>query len=130
MNFKQYIFLMSISAMLGWLTWGFILFGINPQEAELGVFFLFYTSLLLALSCTLSTLGLIFRMWLLRGRQKVSQQAKKAFRQAILLSLLMIGILYLESKDILSWWIIILFVAVLTLIEFFLISYKVQSQSV
>lgn len=118
---------MSISSCLAWLTWGFIVFGINPEEAELGTFFLFYAGLLLALACTLSIAGLITRVWILKKDELVSRLAAKSFRQAILLSALLTGILYFQSKHILNWWIIILFIAVLTMLEFFLISYKKTS---
>jgi len=129
MNFRQYIVLMSISSCLAWLTWGFIIFDINPDEAGLGVFFLFYVSLLLAIACTLSIGGLAFRVWLLRQNEIVSRQAAKSFRQAILLATLLTGILYFQSKHILNWWVISLFIAVLTMLEFFLISYKSKSQT-
>lgn len=128
MNFKQYLFLMAISSLLAWLTWSFIIVGINPEDAGLGVFFLFYTSLLTAATCTLSLLGLIFRVWLLKQNEIVSRQAAKSFRQAVLLSTLFIGILYFQSKHILNWWTIILFIAALSMLEFFLISYRKNPQ--
>ncbi len=119
---------MLISAGLAWLTWGFIIFGINPNEAELGVFFLFYISLLAALSCTFSILGLVVRVWILKQNEVVPRQAAKAFRQAIFLATLFTGILYFQGKHILNWWIIILFIAVLSMLEFFLISYRKNPQ--
>ena len=130
MNFKQYIILMTVSSLLAWLTWGFILFGISPNEAGLGVFFLFYASLLLAIACSLSILGLVVRVWLLKQRDKISFQAGKSFRQAMLLGTLVIGLLYFQGKDILSWWTIALLIAILTMVEFFLISYKRETKTV
>lgn len=127
MNFRQYIILMSISSILAWLTWAFIIFGINPDEAGLGILFLFYASLLLALACTLSIAGFIIRV-ALRQKELVSRQAAKSFRQAILLATLLTGILYFQSKHILNWWIIALFITALSMLEFFLISYKKQIQ--
>ncbi|MFC1612466.1 hypothetical protein ACFL29_01305 [Patescibacteria group bacterium] len=124
MNFKQYITLMTISAGLMWLTWGLILFNVNPTEAGWGIFFLFYASLLLAAACSLAILGFVVRVWLLRYKKNVSMEAGKSFRQAVLLAALITGLLYFQSKNILNWWTIILFIAVLTLAEFFLISYK------
>lgn len=129
MNFRQYLILIIIPAILGWLTWGFILIGISPNESGLGIFFLFYASLAIALSCTLSFFGLIFRMLFAPKRAEAASHAKKAFRQAALLSILSVGLLYFQSKKILNWWTIILSVAVLTMAEFFLISYKAKSKS-
>lgn len=124
MNFRQYIILMGISALFAWATWVFILFGISPNEAGLGIVFLFYIALLLAIACSLSILGLVLRFYVFKKGHSISYQAAKAFRQGMLLSVLVVGLLYLQSKGILNWWTIILFIAVLTLIEFFLISYK------
>ncbi|MBU1180103.1 hypothetical protein KJ885_04115 [Patescibacteria group bacterium] len=124
MSFRQYIILMTTSSLLAWVTWGFVLFGISPNEAGLGVFFLFYISLLLAIACSLSILGLVVRVWLLKQKNRISFQAGKSFRQAMLLGTLVVGLLYFQSKGILSWWTIALLVAILTMVEFFLISYK------
>ncbi|MBU4453340.1 hypothetical protein KKH24_03700 [Patescibacteria group bacterium] len=114
---------MSISAGLAWATWGFVLFGISPNEAGWGIFFIFYVSLLLAISCSLAILGLMARVWILK-KDNAPHEAGKSFRQAILLGILVIGLLYLESKGILNWWVILLFIGALTMLEFFLISYK------
>lgn len=129
MNLKQYIILMIISSCLAWFTWGFIVFSISPDEAGLGVFFLFYVSLLAAMSCTFSILGLFVRAWVLKRDEIASRLAAKSFRQAILLSILFAGILYFQSKHILNWWVIILFIAVLTALEFFLISYRSRQRT-
>lgn len=124
MNLKQYITLMIISSCLAWFTWGFIVWNISPEEAGLGVFFLFYVGLLMAMSCTFSILGLLIRSLVLKQDEIAPRLAAKSFRQAILLSILFTGILYFQSKHILNWWIIILFIAILTALEFFLISYR------
>lgn len=129
MNFKQYIVLMAVSSILAWLTWGFIIFGINPDEAGLGVYLLFYASLLAALSCSLSILGLTIRVWILKQKDIISQQATKSFRHAIFLSALFTGILYFQSRNILNWWIIILFIAALSMLEFFIISYRPRQKT-
>ena len=129
MSFKQYLILMIIPAILGWLTWGFILVGISPSESGLGIFFIFYASLTIALACTLAILGLILRMLLMPKKAEASVYAKIAFRQAMLLSILSVGLLYFQSKKILNWRTIGLSVAVLTMAEFFLISYKTKSKS-
>lgn len=129
MRLKQYIILMLISAFLAWLALGLIIFGINPDEAGLGVYFLFYVSLLAALSCTLSIFGLAIRSWILKQNGIVSRQAAESFRQAMLLSAFFVGILYFQSKHILNWRIIILFIAALSMLEFFLISYRPRQKT-
>lgn len=120
---------MIISSCLAWFTWGFIVFSISPDEAGLGVFFLFYVILLAAMGSTFSILGLFIRTLILKQNEIASRLAAKSFRQAILLSILFTGILYFQSKHILNWWIIILFIAILTALEFFLISYRSRQKT-
>jgi len=129
MNLKQYITLMIISSILAWLTWFFILIYINPDDAGLGIFFLFYSSLLIALASSFSILGLIVRVWVLKQKNTATYLASKSFRQAVLFSTLIIGVLYFESKSILNWWVILLSIAILTMLEFFIISYRNKSLS-
>jgi hypothetical protein len=130
MNAKQYLILMSIPAVLTWLTWGFIMVGIGPSEAGFGILFLFYVSLAIALACTISVMGFVFRNFITAKKTDISASAKKSFRQAMLLSILSVGLLYFQSKRILNWWTIILFIGTLAAIESFLISYKTKAHSI
>jgi hypothetical protein len=124
MNFRQYIILMMMSAIFGWITWLFIVFDTNPADAGLGMFFLFYASLITAATCTLSVLGFVVRARFLKQKEALSLQAAKSFRQAIFLSVFFGGLLFFQSKRILSWWLAVLFIAILTMAEFFIISLK------
>jgi len=124
MNLRQYIILMIISSVLAWLTWCFVLIYTNPEDAGLGIFFLFYSTLLIALASSFSILGLIIRVWILKQYNSASYLASKSFRQAVLLSTLIIAVLYFQNKSILNWWVILLSIVILTMVEFFIISYK------
>lgn len=128
MSLRQYIILMLIIAILASGTWGFILFGINPNEAGLGIFSLFYISLLICFACLFSALGLMTRAWILKKNTDLGAQARRSFRQGMLLAALSVGLLYFQTKNILNWWTIILFIGALTMLEFFLISYKAKKQ--
>ena len=124
MNLRQYIILMIISSVLAWLTLCFVLIYTNPEDAGLGIFFLFYSTLLIALASSFSILGLIIRVWILKQYNSASYLASKSFRQAVLLSTLIIAVLYFQNKSILNWWVILLSIVILTMVEFFIISYK------
>jgi hypothetical protein len=123
MTLKQYLILMSISAVFCWAIWIFVLFMIDPTTAGILGFVFFYLSLFLSLVGTMSVLGLLLRKKF--GKEEaVFRTVTTSFRQATLLSLLLIGALFLKSKSLLAWWNIVLLVLALTVLEFFFISYQ------
>lgn len=122
MNLKQYLIVMGLSAALGWVTLVFIIIGFNPEEAGLGVFFLLYASFLMALASTLSIGGLIARVWILRQSDIIPRQVSKSVRQATLLSIFLAGLLMMQSRSILSWWLFVVFLILLMICELLFIS--------
>lgn len=123
MTLFAYFILMLISTIFSWLGWGTILFYLNPQEAGNVGFAFFYGSLFLALTGSFSLLGLFIRMRLLKD-DIVSRQVAISFRQAVFFAILLVGSLFLRSKDLLAWWNIILLIFLLTFLEFFFLSYQ------
>lgn len=123
MTLKQYLILMSVTAVFCWLIWIFVLYSIDPTETGILGFVFFYLSLFLALAGTLSVLGLLLRMKF--GKEEmIFKTVTISFRQATLFGLLVIGGLFLRSHGILAWWNVGLLVLALTVLEFFFISYK------
>lgn len=127
MTLRQYLILMSLSAVFCWIIWVFVLFLIDPTATDILGFVFFYLSLFLSLAGTLSVVGLIFRMKF--GREEaVFKTVTTSFRQATMLSCLIIGSLFLKSKSLLAWWNIVLLVLALTILEFFFMSYQNQKR--
>ncbi|MFZ5364562.1 MAG: hypothetical protein ACOZAG_03725 [Patescibacteria group bacterium] len=122
MTLKQYLILMTISAIFCWIIWGFVLYSVDPTTAGVLGFIFFYLSLFLSLVGTLSVLGLLLRMKF-GNEELVFKTVTVSFRQATLLGLIVIGGLILKSQKILTWWNIIFLVLALVIIEFFYISY-------
>lgn len=123
MTLRQYLILMTISAIFCWIIWGFVLYSVDPTTAGILGFVFFYFSLFLALAGTLAVLGLLLRMKF--GKEElVFKTVTTSFRQATLLGLLVIGGLILKSQKLLTWWNIIFLVLALIVIEFFFISYE------
>lgn len=122
MNLKQYLIVMGISAALGWVTFIFLIIGFNPEEAGLGVFFLLYASFIMALASTLAISGLITRVWILRQSDIIPRQVSKSVRQAILLSIFLAGLMMMQSRGVLSWWLFVVFLIMLMICELLFIS--------
>lgn len=123
MTLKQYFFWMILATALCWLGWSSIVRMVDPAEAGILGLFLFYAALSLALIGTFSVVGLAFRA-LTRRHEPVSRHAATSFRQSVLLTGLMAGSLALQSRSLLTWWNLLLFIATMTVLEFFLISFR------
>lgn len=123
MTLRQYFFWMIVSTALSWLGWLSVVWMVDPAEAGLLGLFLFYATLSLAFIGTFSVLGLGFRA-LARRQEPVSRHAATSFRQSVLLTCLMAGSLALQSRSLLTWWNLLLFIGTITVLEFFLISVR------
>ncbi|MFA5076393.1 MAG: hypothetical protein WC480_03185 [Patescibacteria group bacterium] len=120
---KRYLILMTVATLVCWVAWMIVLFRVNPLEAEVLNFIFFYLAFFLALTGTFSILGLIFRIWLVK-HELVIKHAGTAFRQAVWFSILIIGSLILLKLGLLIWWVIVLLIFILAILEFFFLSYQ------
>lgn len=123
MTLRQYLFWMLISTALCWLGWLSVIGMVDPAGAGWMGFFIFYAALCLSLIGTFSVIGLAARS-LAHRHEPVSRHAATSFRQSLLLTAFLAGSLILQSHAMLTWWNLLLFVATLTVMEFFLISFR------
>jgi hypothetical protein len=114
---------MSISAVFCWVIWVLVLYLIDPTATGILGFTFFYLSLFLAMTSSLSVLGLLFRIKFSK-EEVIFKIVTISFRQAMMLSFLVIGSLFLKSKNLLTWWNIVFLILALIILEFFFISYK------
>ncbi len=104
------------------LAFVIIIYTVDPAKASNFDFVLFYSGLLLSLTGIFAIIGLIFRGHL--SNEPNHKKVINSFRQAVWFSALVVFFLFLQSRRILTWWNLILFVLFLTLLEFFFISHK------
>ena len=126
MTLRQYVGFMSVSTAATWGGVGLILLAVDPERAHAVIIAVLYLCLWLALVGTISLGGFAIRYWLLRSDPLITRQVLVSFRQATLLSLLLVAALFLQSRSLLTAFNAILMVAALTLIEFFFISLSVR----
>jgi len=104
-----------------------ILIYFNPLAAGWLVLVLFYLCLLVTVTGLLTLVGLAVR-WFSQRRalhQKVSssrlgRQLEISFRQALLLSSILVSVLILQSQRLLVWWHLIILVGLVGLAEWWL----------
>jgi len=126
MTLKSYLILMTISTFFCWLAWGMVLFFIDPTQAGFIGLLFFYLSLFLALTGTISLISFFLRTLILKN-EIVFRHVIISFRQAVFFSMVIVGSLFLESKDLFTWWNITFLVLFLTVLEFFFISQRRRS---
>ncbi|MBI2474058.1 hypothetical protein HYV70_05910 [Candidatus Uhrbacteria bacterium] len=123
MNFRSYLILMTLGTLTAWVSWLVVVYGIDPSRSGMLGFFLFYLTLSMLSFGTISLLGLIFRFWRLE-KELSSRITYRAFRQAILLTVIFIASLILLSQGWFRWWTMILIVIIAAFVELAFISTK------
>lgn len=79
---------------------------------------LFYSSLFIISTGLLTLMGLAIRWF--SQKKKIVRQLEISFRQAVLLSLILISALILQSQRVLAWWHLLFLVALIGLTEWWL----------
>ncbi|MDD2766750.1 MAG: hypothetical protein PHH40_03235 [Candidatus Moranbacteria bacterium] len=115
---------------LSFYLWGIRFFTLMTLIAWLGVVFFFdphqtgFIGLVifsLSLFVFLTGIFLLFVIWIYRkglGDTATAENLAGAFRQSLLLSLFVMGIVFFQYNDILLWWDALLLFAGMLLVEF------------
>lgn len=123
MTVKQYIGVMLVGTIICWAGWWMVVTDLDPTGAGWLGFGLFYSSLFLSLVGTFALVGLALRRMLLRHEILVVQ-VTLAFRQSISFAFLAIAALFLQSKELLTWWNGLFLIGALTFVEFLLVTLR------
>ena len=121
MTFAKCLTILGICSAFCWLVWLMVILMMNPAGGPIA-FLLFYFSLGLALIGTFSFLGFLFRSIILRKEEVAERGMKIAWRQSLFFALLIIGALILQSQRWLTWWNMIILLAVMVAMEFMFVS--------
>lgn len=121
MTLRNYIAGMSLSTLLSLAAWVLIIFYIDPITTGAFGFTLFYLSLFFGLVGLFSLAGFALRKKFSRN-VVAFVHVGPAFRQGILLSVILVACLALQSFRVLNWWTGGLFVASVILLEFYFMS--------
>jgi len=123
MTLRSYIWGMRIAVLFSIIALGFIIYFIDPESSGLPGKALFFLVLFFILSG-------IFDLTLLRLRKRFIatensfEKINLSFRQGILLSIFFTGILIFQGEGWLVWWLVLLLLAGVFIIELFFITRK------
>ncbi len=98
------ILLFTLSIILTAFSAGSIMSFTDPQSAGLVTFIFLYLSIFLSLLGCFTLLGLLLRKYIFKKNTYIINLAN-SFRQALLISILIIVSLVLSSKGLLYWWV-------------------------
>ena len=118
MSFRSYLALMALCTLIAWAAWALVIFNVNPDEAGLSGFLLFYVTLGTGLIGTLSLLGIWYRVILLGRKDVVTREVKASFRHAVLLSFVAGSALALSAKGLLHWWVLFVLIIAASVLEY------------
>ena len=117
MNLRQYITFFAVGTAIGWCAWFLVLMSIDPVEAGLVAYLMFYVSLVIGLSGLLTTVSTLVRVIRYPDRD-AEEIVHTSLRQGFLLTLLVVGSLILLSLELFTWWTLVLVVMIVGLLEF------------
>ena len=117
MSLRLYLLFMTIATTLCWAVWFIVISNINPDQGGMFGYLLFYISLFLSLSGTISIIGFLIRKKIDKKDIVVFHHVRHTFRQGILVSSLMILALFMQQLQMLNWLTGILVIAVFLILE-------------
>lgn len=116
MTLGKYLFLMILATLLCWGAWVLVVFFIDPENSGLIGILIFYLAGFLAIVGAASIIGFLARRVFNRF-EHTFLQVKNSFRQAIWFGILIVGSLFLQSKDLIAWWNLVVLILVLVFME-------------
>ncbi|MBD3251850.1 hypothetical protein GF380_05380 [Candidatus Uhrbacteria bacterium] len=122
MGIKGYLSLIGLGTFLAWFAWVIILFNVSPKETGVAGLVMFYTTLAVALIGTLTVFMTTFRVYLLK-RKVLGREIRKAFRHAVLFSVISIVSLILSSAGSFKVWHVVILVAVVSAMEYLFLQF-------
>ncbi|HBL39271.1 TPA: hypothetical protein DDZ10_01220 [Candidatus Uhrbacteria bacterium] len=116
MSFKQFIRLTILSTLIAWGIWFFLILTVDPVFAGLFEFSLFYLTLFLALVGTILFSAVAIRVKV-KPETILFRHVVVSFRQSVLLAILTIASFILLSKNLFTWWLMVILILLLSLVE-------------
>lgn len=103
MNLKEYLFSIGLGSILCFTICVLVVLNFDPNiNATLPLIF-FYLSLFLGILGGFSFVVILVKKIKYKEDEIIFRQIKKVFRQALVFSCLVIGILFLAREDLLNW---------------------------
>ncbi|MBT3817548.1 MAG: hypothetical protein HOE80_03025 [Candidatus Magasanikbacteria bacterium] len=130
MTLRQYLTIMIVATLLCWTAWGVVLLNVDPfYDTGMGFLF-FYISLFFSLIGTSSIL--IFGLSVVFSKKElpIFRHVRRTFIIGVVLATTLIGLLFLQGKQLLTLWNMLLLFSIICFFILFRISTKSQHRNV
>lgn len=109
-----------VATAVAWLAWALIIARTDPTTAGVFGFGLFYLTLFAATGGSATIIGLFVR----RHPADVQRAIRITIRQGVLTGLAVTIGVFLQAKNLLTWWNLLFLITALTLLELFIVSLR------
>lgn len=123
MALRLYLFSLICTLLLALFLFLLLFFSVNPFTAPVWIIIIFYFTFFLIWAAVFALVGFYLKVWA-SNREVIFAHLLPTLRQAIFLSLIITGLLFLEQIKVLNWWIAALLTVAVGLIELFFRSRK------
>ncbi|PIW37158.1 MAG: hypothetical protein COW24_01715 [Candidatus Kerfeldbacteria bacterium CG15_BIG_FIL_POST_REV_8_21_14_020_45_12] len=127
MTLKRYLLTMGLTTLICWVAFIVVLFRIDPDTGGTIGLLLFFTSMFFAAWGTLSLIGFLVRFLLFRNTVPF-RYIGTSLRQALWFATLLCLTLFLVSQELLSWWMTILLIIGLCVLEAFFLARSLEAR--
>lgn len=119
---------MIFATIIAWFGFFIIINTFDPFTGNIIAFILFYLSLFLSILGTFSLLGFWFRKLWNKKRGIMRVMVTESFRQAIIISGVLVVALLLQATRILTWWNMLLLIILASFLEFLILVFRQKSE--
>lgn len=127
MTLRRYLYTMLATTLICWMAFFIVILRIDPNSAGSIGLLLFFFSLFFAIWGTFGIIGFGIR-YLVKHEEAPFEHIGISLRQALWFAILVCLTLFLVSQELLIWWMSILLVLALSVLEGFFMSRSVQTR--
>lgn len=127
MILRLYLFSLYATLILTAGLTAFIIFNVNPLASPFWMLILFYLAIYLFLASLFSLGGFYLKVWA-TNREVIFAHLLPTLRQSLIIALALTGLLFLQQIRVLTWWVAILFVLAVGMLELFFRSKKINQR--
>lgn len=118
MMLRLYLFSLYLAAIVSAGLGALIVTNVNPYESPFWMVGIFYTAIFIFLTSVFGLVFFYYKVWA-SNREVIFAHLLPTLRQAAFISLAFVGLLFLQQVRVLNWWVAILFIFAMLLIELF-----------
>lgn len=115
------------SAVIFWGIWLLIVSWIDPSQAHIVGFTLFFLAFFLSVASTMSVFGYLLRR-LISPNQLAAYRVRSSLRQGVWLGLLLDLLLFLQLQRLLRWWVTLIIIILFLSLELLFLTYDKSAE--